>query len=436
MNSWGPPFLRWFAGPGPNGPPGHLLPRWLFLRAIGILYFSAFYSLVFQIRGLIGPDGLLPARMYLQVVAQNLGTSRYWYAPTLLWLNSSNHALMGLCWIGMIASVLLVVNLWPRGMLLICLVLFLSFVSAAQDFSGYQSDGMLLSAGLVCLFFAPGGLRPGWGASEPPSRASSLLLQVLWFTIYFESGIAKWFGGDPSWRDFTAMDQYYQNGPLPTWIGWYVSQMPQWFHADAARFTIVAELLLVWMVLLPRPFRIVCFWIVTFLQINIILTANYAFLNYLVLALGILLLDDRFLARFFPQRWAAPVRANLEAYTPPKKREAVVELDLSSAANAAPPETSLGPEGQEAPSSGTGDWLAQVRQIRSTVYLWIAGLLFAWLLYANLYLLLNQMFRRRAASCGTGCGVGTVSRGESIRVVWTHDLEEVRNRVPGVRRRS
>ena len=34
-----------------------------------------------------------------------------------------------------------------------------------------------------------------------------------------------------------------------------------------------------------------------------ILTANYAFLNYLVLALGILLVDDRFLRNYIPQRW-------------------------------------------------------------------------------------------------------------------------------------
>lgn len=38
------------------------------------------------------------------------------------------------------------------------------------------------------------------------------------------------------------------------------------------------------------------------LQIGIVLTSNYAFLNYLVLALGILLLDDRYLAFFLPPR--------------------------------------------------------------------------------------------------------------------------------------
>ena len=63
----------------------------------------------------------------------------------------------------LLASLLLMLNLWPRGMLLACFVCFLSFVSAAQDFSGYQSDGMLLEAGAIALFFAPSGFRPGLG---------------------------------------------------------------------------------------------------------------------------------------------------------------------------------------------------------------------------------------------------------------------------------
>jgi Lipase maturation factor len=37
--------------------------------------------------------------------------------------------------------------------------------------------------------------------------------------------------------------------------------------------------------------------------VSIILTANYTFLNYLVLSLGVLLLDDRFILRITPKRW-------------------------------------------------------------------------------------------------------------------------------------
>jgi len=280
------------------------MSRWLFLRAVGTIYLSAFFSLVFQIRGLIGPQGILPAGPYLQAVAQSLGHwQRLWYAPTLLWLSSGSAMLNALCWIGMAASVLLLLNLWPRGMLAICFVCFLSFIAAAQDFSSYQSDGMLLEAGFISLFFAPPGFLPGLARTHPGSRASHFLLQWEWFRIYFESGMAKILSGDPEWRHFTAMDEYYQNGPLPTWIGWYMQHLPHWFHAATVYATLAMELGVVWMFLLPRRWRIVCFFIVTPWEIGVILTANYTFLNYLVLALGVLLLDDRFLERFVPAKW-------------------------------------------------------------------------------------------------------------------------------------
>jgi hypothetical protein len=295
--------IRWLFGT-PEGAEPRFIPRWIFLRCLGATYFSAFFSLVFQIRGLIGPNGILPAGDYLQAVAHSLGfLERFWYAPTLLWWSSGHVMLSVLCWVGMITSILLVFNLWPRAMLLVCFVCFLSFVSAAQDFSSYQSDGMLLEAGFISLFFAPPRLRPGLGRTHPPSRASLFLLQWEWFRIYFESGMAKLLSGDPEWRHFTAMDEYYQNGPLPTWIGWYMQHLPHWFHAATASATLVLELGIVWMLFLPRRWKIFCFFIVTVWEIPVILTANYTFLNYLVLVLGVLLLDDRFLERILPPKW-------------------------------------------------------------------------------------------------------------------------------------
>jgi len=128
------------------------------------------------------------------------------------------------------------------------------------------------------------------------------MLRWEWFRIYFESGIVKLASGDPGWRTLTAMDEYYQNGPLPTWIGWYVQHLPHWYHAGTVVFTLAVELVLVWAMFAPRRFRIALFFVVTALQVGIIATANYAFLNYLVLTLGVLLLDDRALARVrFPR---------------------------------------------------------------------------------------------------------------------------------------
>ena len=357
-------ILRWLFAPA-HGDHERLIPRWLFLRAIGLIYFSAFYSLLFQIRGLIGPNGILPAVEYLRAVTNSFGLARFWYAPTLLWFSAGNHMLMAIVWTGLIASVLLTINIFPRGMLLVCFICFLSFVSAASDFSGYQSDGMLLEAGFISLFLAPPGFRPGLAPSDPPIRASIFLLLWEWFRIYFESGIAKLASGDPEWRHFTAMDEYYQNGPLPTWIGWYVQHLPYWFHAATAFGTLALELALVWMLFLPRRFRIICFFIVTPWQIGIILTANYTFLNYLVLALGIFLLDDRFLTRFVPQSW----RAHLSLST-----QTIAEVAISQ-------ETSA-PKWQQT-------WARQLAAVK----LALTSVMFLWLFYSSTVLLLLMLWR-------------------------------------------
>lgn len=320
MDAWRN-ILRWLFLPEQSTPdrPGHLVPRWIFLRCLGLIYFSAFYSLLFQIKGLIGPTGILPVADYLKLVPQYYpGVERFWFAPTLFWLSAGDGILLLITWLGLVAAIAIVLNLWPRASLVVCFVCFLSFVAAAQDFSGYQSDGMLLEAGFISLFFAPRGLRPGWGAHSPPNRASRFLLLWEWFRIYFESGVVKLASGDYSWRHFTAMDDYYQNCPLPSWPGWYVQHLPHRFHAFTVGFTFVAELGLVWMMFLPRRWKIICFWIVTPFQAGIILTANYTFLNYLVLCLGFLLLDDKFLVRFMPAKWRLALPAPKEPAAEPE----------------------------------------------------------------------------------------------------------------------
>ena len=306
---------RWF---DPQvGASDRLIPRWIFLRALGLIYFSAFFSLIFQIRGLIGPEGILPAGAYLEAVEQHFGPARFWFAPTLLWLSSGNHMLMAICWIGILASVLLILNVWPRGMLFVCFVCFLSFVAAAQDFSGYQSDGMLLEAGFLSLFFAPAGFWPGLGRDQaPPSRASLFLLQWEWFRIYFESGMVKLASGDPEWRNFTAMDEYYQNGPLPTWVGWYVRTPAALVSCVYGGRHAGMELGLVFMLFFPRRVR-------ARLLLHRDRRGNWGdsdgelYLPELPCAvLGFLLLDDRFVAHFLPDDWKQrffPVAATLPA---------------------------------------------------------------------------------------------------------------------------
>ncbi len=47
----------------------HLVPRWLFLRLVGIGFAANFASLATQVHGLVGPRGILPARELLDAIA-------------------------------------------------------------------------------------------------------------------------------------------------------------------------------------------------------------------------------------------------------------------------------------------------------------------------------------------------------------------------------
>ncbi|HEV2299527.1 MAG TPA: lipase maturation factor family protein [Candidatus Acidoferrales bacterium] len=381
-------IINWLFGPEAGRTPGRLAPRWIFLRALGLIFFSAFYSLYFQVEGLIGPNGILPANRYLDAVSHSIaGLSRVRFVPTLFWFDSSDRALMLVCWIGMIASVLLFLNFWPRAMNLVCFICFLSFISALQDFSSYQSDGMLLEASFLCLFYAPFGLRPRWGELSPPSRAAHFLLLWEWFRIYFESGSVKLLGGDPEWRHLTAMYEYYQNGPLPTWIGWYVQHLPLWFHWATALATLVMELGIVLFLFLPRRFRLICFFIVTPWEIAVILTANYAFLNYIVLALGFLLLDDRFITAILPTTWFPRYRASVARLAAENQRQLAVEtssrspISLLASSNSAQAEKTGGGKPLDS------DWRAELGWFLKPAQMAVAGFCLLWVFYASTTLL-------------------------------------------------
>jgi lipase maturation factor 1 len=174
------------------------------------------------------------------------------------------------------------------------------------------------------------------------------------------------------------MDEYYQNGPLPTWIGWYMQHLPHWFHAATAFLTLALELVLVFMLFLPRRWRIICFFIVTPWQIGVILSANYTFLNYLVLALGIFLLDDRFIQQFVPAQWKRD-------WTPSSVVHAEAPLEKASE----PIEASDSPsEAVEQPN-----WILSIRHQLANFQLTLTCVMFAWLFYASTTLLMWMLWR-------------------------------------------
>ena len=276
----------------------YLWPRWLVLRAVGLVFILVFAGIISDAQVLIGPAGLNP-------ISENLGQyqrefsgafTAFIHAPSLFWFNSGAGTIAALGWGGLLAAVALTLNLGPRLALFVCWVVLLSFVNAWGIFSGSQVDQLMLETALLCLPFAPPGLRPGLGAKSPPHPLALFMMRWLLFRVMFEDGLIKLIAGDEHWWGFTAMDVFYETAPFPTVLGFLDHQLPHAWHGAELALTFVAELLAPLLALFAgrrgRWFAIAT-W--TALQVGIQLTNNFGWLNTASVGLGLLLLDDQML---------------------------------------------------------------------------------------------------------------------------------------------
>ncbi len=288
---WGPHLV----------PPGERLTAWIFLRALGIVFLVAFVSLWVQFMGLAGGEGILPAHDFLTSIRAHDGPVRYWFVPTLAWVNSSDAALHSLCAAGASLSLLLALGVAPMASLLACWALYLSLATVGQEFFWFQWDGLLLETAFLALFLAPLRWRSRPGSDPPPSRLALWALRALLFRLMFSSAVVKLASGDPTWRQLTALEFHYETQCLPPWTAWYAHHLPAWFQRVSAGTMFAVEGLVPFLVLAPRRIRFAAAAAMAGLQIVIGLTGNYGFFNLLSCALCVLLLDDG----AWPWRWRA-----------------------------------------------------------------------------------------------------------------------------------
>ena len=277
-------------------PERYEMVSWVFLRALGAIYIAAFASLGVQILGLAGHAGILPAGDYLRAAHQALGNAAYQILPTLFWIDSSDAALLAGCVVGALLGLLVVLNRLTRPALIGLFVLYLSYFYVGQDFTGFQWDLLLLEAGFLSIFLTSG------------SRIVIWLFRWFVFRYLFLAGAVKLLSGDPTWRDFTALEYHFWTQPLPTPPAWYVAELPDWLLVAGTAATLVVELGSVFLIFLPRRPRALAAGCIALFQTLIVLTGNYNFFNLLSIAMCVFLLDDAALRSFFPRRLAARVQ--------------------------------------------------------------------------------------------------------------------------------
>ncbi len=250
-----------------------------FLRLLGFCYFCAFASLGVQIRGLVGEDGISPARRLLEAASEALGHAALWRLPTLFWLNCSDTALEAACWLGASVAVAVIAGMRHRAALAALYLLYLSLSGIGQDFLSFQWDGLLLEAGFLALVF---GRTP----------LAVWMYRWLLFRMMFLSGSVKLLSHDPNWRNLTALSYHYWTQPLPTPVAWYLAKLPEMTQKISAASVFFVELAVPFLIFAPRRLRWIGAGFLGALQILILISGNYAFFNLLTLSLCLFCFDD------------------------------------------------------------------------------------------------------------------------------------------------
>jgi hypothetical protein len=251
----------------------------LFLRLLGLTYLAAFGSFWPQIVGLIGSNGIVPAAPSLSIMRGELGSMRaFMLAPSFFWFGINDSLLLCCCWLGCAAALILASGFLSRTAAAICWILYLSLVSVGSPFTNFQWDALLLECGFLALFAGSPWLV--WA------------YRALLFRLMFESGIVKLLSGDPNWRSMHAIRYHFLTQPLPNPFAYYIYRAPVWLLDSFTAATLLIELFAPFLLFGPRRIPQIGVTLLMLLQFTIILTGNYAFFNFLSLALCLWGLDD------------------------------------------------------------------------------------------------------------------------------------------------
>ena len=285
------------------GRPTWYLTRRLFIIILGLIYFTAFLSFGTQIDGLIGNEGILPAQNYLRGVESQLDSERFWKLPTVFWIDASDRFLKNICLVSSVISLLVIAGYIQVFGLFLLWLFYLSLFNVGQQFLGFQWDALLLETGFLAIFFAPLNWRSKLENELPPSPWVLILFWFLLFRVMFTSGWMKLASGDPTWNNLSALLYHFETQPLPTWIGWYAHQLPQWFQEYLVITVFFIQLVVPFFIFGPGRIRYAAATVLILFQVLILLTGNYCFFNILTIALCLLLFDDGAIKKLFLGKW-------------------------------------------------------------------------------------------------------------------------------------
>jgi len=266
-------------------PETYLLTRFYFQRTLGAIYCVGFLIALNQFRGLCGTKGILPMPLFIKSV-------KFWDAPSLFWINQSDHFVIALALLGLALSIFATIGFSDAFGTVVSIatwfllwLIYSSFVNVGQTFYGFGWEVLLLETGFLAIFMGP--------SSSTASVLLIFLLRWLLFRLMFGAGLIK-IRGDECWRDLTCMKYHYETMPLPGPTSWFFHQFPMWIQKASVLFNHFVELVVPFFYFAPRPFRHTAGILTIVFQGIIILSGNFSWLNHVSIVIALACFDDSF----------------------------------------------------------------------------------------------------------------------------------------------
>jgi hypothetical protein len=257
--------------------PDYWMARLVFQRGLAAVYLLAFVVAVNQFRALIGKNGLTPVPAFLNRVS-------FRRAPSLFHLYYSDRFFAAVAWTGVAlsAAALLgfadLVPLWGSMLLWAILwVLYLSIVNVGQLWYGFGWESLLCETGLIAVFLG--------NSQVPPPFLTLLLLRWLLVRLEVGAGLIK-LRGDPCWRDLTCLYYHHETQPMPGPLSWWFHHLPRPLHRAEVGANHVTQLVVPFALFAPQPYSTVAAAIIIVTQLWLVLSGNFAWLNWLTIVLA------------------------------------------------------------------------------------------------------------------------------------------------------